>query len=92
MPYRMLEDRIDGAVITFADVTAARTLEAQLRETQHNLEERAAVQTTEFAKAKQMLQIQTDGRPSRASGANDKRTSEGTGTIPGPDEAGSAKP
>ena len=59
MPYRTLEDRIDGVVITFTDVTVAKTLEAQLRETQHNLEERAAVQTTELAKAKQMLQIRT---------------------------------
>ena len=82
MPYRTLEDRIDGVVITLTDVTVAKTLEAQLRETQHNLEERAAVQTTELAKAKQMLQIQTDGR---------KRRSEGTGTIPGADEGGSAK-
>jgi two-component system, chemotaxis family, CheB/CheR fusion protein len=83
MPYRTLEDKIDGVVITFTDVTVAKTLEAQLRETQHNMEERAAVQTTELAKAKQMLQIQTDGR---------KRKPEGTGTIPGPDEAGAAEP
>jgi hypothetical protein len=32
MPYRTLDDRIDGVVITFADITAAKTLEAQLRE------------------------------------------------------------
>ena len=33
MPYRTLENRIDGVVITFTDVTASRTLEAKLRET-----------------------------------------------------------
>jgi two-component system CheB/CheR fusion protein len=32
MPYRTLDDRIDGVVITFADITVAKTLEAQLRE------------------------------------------------------------
>ena len=32
MPYRTLDDRIDGVVITFADITAAKKLEAQLRE------------------------------------------------------------
>ena len=31
MPYRTLDDRIDGVVITFADITAAKKLEAQLR-------------------------------------------------------------
>ena len=37
MPYRTLEDRIDGVVITFADITAAKTLEAELRKTQAGL-------------------------------------------------------
>jgi len=31
MPYRTMEDVIDGVVITFADITAAKTLEAELR-------------------------------------------------------------
>ncbi len=31
MPYRTLDDRIDGLVITFADITVAKTLEAKLR-------------------------------------------------------------
>jgi len=31
MPYRTLDDRIDGVVITFADITIAKTLEAKLR-------------------------------------------------------------
>lgn len=31
MPYRTIDDRIDGVVITFADITAAKTLEAELR-------------------------------------------------------------
>jgi two-component system CheB/CheR fusion protein len=32
MPYRTMDDRIDGVVITFADITAAKTLELKLRE------------------------------------------------------------
>ncbi len=31
MPYRTVDDRIDGVVITFADITAAKMLEAKLR-------------------------------------------------------------
>jgi two-component system CheB/CheR fusion protein len=33
MPYRTLDNRIDGLVITFVDITAAKTLEAKLRGT-----------------------------------------------------------
>ncbi len=36
MPYRTLDDRIDGVVITFADISASRTLEVKLRE-KHDL-------------------------------------------------------
>jgi len=31
MPYRTSDDRIDGVVITFSDITAAKTLEAKMR-------------------------------------------------------------
>ena len=31
MPYRTMDDLIDGVVITFTDITAAKTLEAELR-------------------------------------------------------------
>jgi chemotaxis methyl-accepting protein methylase/PAS domain-containing protein len=34
MPYRTLDDRIDGVVITFVDITVAKTLEARLRSRQ----------------------------------------------------------
>lgn len=33
MPYRTFDNRIDGVVITFVDITVAKTLEAKLRET-----------------------------------------------------------
>ena len=34
MPFRTLENRIDGVVITFSNITAAKRLETQLRQTQ----------------------------------------------------------
>jgi two-component system CheB/CheR fusion protein len=34
MPYRTLDNRVDGVVITFSDITAAKTLEATLRQSQ----------------------------------------------------------
>ena len=42
MPYRTLDDRIDGVVITFADITVAKKLEAELREKQALLESQLA--------------------------------------------------
>jgi two-component system CheB/CheR fusion protein len=45
MPYRTMDDRIDGVVITFADITTAKKLEAQLREKQAVLEQRVASQS-----------------------------------------------
>lgn len=38
MPYRTVDDRIDGVVITFADITTAKTLEASLRGQHASLE------------------------------------------------------
>jgi two-component system, chemotaxis family, CheB/CheR fusion protein len=37
MPYRTLENMIDGVVITFVDITVSKTLEAELRKTQAGL-------------------------------------------------------
>jgi two-component system CheB/CheR fusion protein len=45
MPYRTHDDRIDGVVITFADITVAKTLEAQLREKNTVLEKLITAQT-----------------------------------------------
>jgi PAS domain-containing protein len=43
MPYRTLDDRIDGVVITFGDITAAKTLEAKLRAKSAGSEKRIRV-------------------------------------------------
>ena len=40
MPYRTVDNRIDGVVITFADITGAKALEAELRKRQNLLESR----------------------------------------------------
>ena len=45
MPYRTLENRIDGVVITFSDITAAKTLEAELRQAQAGTEKRLKGET-----------------------------------------------
>jgi two-component system CheB/CheR fusion protein len=40
MPYRTQENRIDGVVITFTDITVAKKLEEALRKTQSDLEKK----------------------------------------------------
>jgi two-component system CheB/CheR fusion protein len=42
MPYRTVDDRIDGVVITFANITGAKTLEKQLRKKHSVLEKQVA--------------------------------------------------
>ena len=49
MPYRTMDDRIDGVVITFANITVSKTLEGNLRDQQTVLEKHVAAQTTELA-------------------------------------------
>ena len=51
MPYRTLDDRIDGVVITFADITAAKKLEAELRAKHLDLEKLFAKQKMETTHA-----------------------------------------
>ena len=48
MPYRTQDDRIDGVVITFANITEAKTLEAKLRKNQADLEQHITGHATEL--------------------------------------------
>lgn len=48
MPYRTVDDRVDGVVITFTDITAAKVLEAKLRNKQSELESHVAGQAVEL--------------------------------------------
>jgi chemotaxis methyl-accepting protein methylase len=61
MPYRTMDHHIDGVVITFSDVTAAKELEARLRATQTVLEKEVADQSTELE-----LRSQAPGAPREA--------------------------
>jgi two-component system CheB/CheR fusion protein len=70
MPYRTLDDRIDGVVITFADITAAKTLEAQLREKHDLLEKHVAQQSKKTEHSAGKAPVKTTGsiRSADASG------------------------
>ncbi len=59
MPYRTLDDRIDGVVITFSDISAATAKAAKLGDKHASLEKRFAQQTT------RMAQTRRSGRTSR---------------------------
>jgi PAS domain-containing protein len=51
MPYRTLDNRIDGVVITFTDITESKRLEVALRKKQSSMEKRLLVQDAEPAGA-----------------------------------------
>jgi len=51
MPYRTMDNRIDGVVITFADITTAKKIEADLREQHRQLSNHAAEQSRALEKA-----------------------------------------
>jgi two-component system CheB/CheR fusion protein len=52
MPYRTMDDRIDGVVITFANITVSKTLEGKLRDKHAVLEKHSAATDTELARRK----------------------------------------
>ena len=53
MPYRTLDDRIDGVVITFADFTAAKILETKLRAKHAGLEKQVENKRMKMERKKQ---------------------------------------
>jgi two-component system CheB/CheR fusion protein len=57
MPYRTQDNRIDGVVITFADIAVAKTLEATLREALSALQSRFTSQTTELEAARTLEEL-----------------------------------
>jgi len=70
MPYRTMDNRIDGVVITFADITAAKKVEAALRETNSDLNTHSAEQGRALDRANERLEAH-DTRQ-RPDGAKDK--------------------
>jgi len=57
MPYRTTDNRIDGVVITIADITAAKIVEAQLREKNSNLTTHSAKQGLALDRAEARLEV-----------------------------------
>jgi two-component system CheB/CheR fusion protein len=57
MPYRTQDDRIDGVVITFVEITVAKTLEATLREALSVLQSRFSDQTEELDAARTLEKV-----------------------------------
>jgi len=53
MPYRTLDNRIDGVVITFADISAGKAIEASLADKHASLKERFAKQSSMMKKSRQ---------------------------------------
>ena len=51
MPYRTLENMIDGVAITFTDITASKTLEGKLRAAQAGMEKHIAEQDVKIDQA-----------------------------------------
>ncbi len=55
LPYRTLENKIDGVVITFVNITDSKILEAELRETKLALEQRIVDQNEELVQVNDKL-------------------------------------
>jgi two-component system CheB/CheR fusion protein len=70
MPYRTQDNLTDGVVITFADITVAKKLEAALRQAQADLEKRLTAQTVALGQARENLRTESrpDVRPRKARG------------------------
>ncbi len=68
MPYRTLDDRIDGVVITFTDITMAKTLEAKLREKHAVLEKRVAKDVAERANVSKFTSLNAIALKRKAGG------------------------
>ena len=63
IPYRTLDDRIDGVVITFADITTAKNLEAKLRSQHAELVGDYKDQTSELKAARKLAKPSPKPRP-----------------------------
>jgi len=80
MPYRTLDNRIDGVVITFADITIAKKLEAQLREKHAVLEMHVAEESAQQLNRAKAAQPDTAARK-RTSNNGKARRSRKQGSV-----------
>jgi transcriptional regulator with PAS, ATPase and Fis domain len=63
MPYRTMDNRIDGVVITYADITAAKKVEAGLRAKQSEMATHSAEQGLTLDRALDRLKVQDAKTP-----------------------------
>jgi two-component system CheB/CheR fusion protein len=63
MPYRTQDNRISGVVITFADITLTKKLEAAARKSHSNLEQRFTHQTAQLGKSRKNLETEMSRHP-----------------------------
>jgi two-component system CheB/CheR fusion protein len=63
MPYRTMDNRIDGVVITFADITAAKKVEIGLREKNQDLKLHPSEQGRALDRADERLEARDTGQP-----------------------------
>jgi two-component system CheB/CheR fusion protein len=63
MPYRTLENMIDGVAITFTDITASKALEEKLRAAQAGLEKHIVEQDSKIDQAGVKLQAEIQRKP-----------------------------
>ena len=66
MPYRTLENMIDGVMITFTDITVSKTLEGKLRATQAGQEKHIAAQDLKLEQAGEALRAETQRKAGRS--------------------------
>jgi two-component system CheB/CheR fusion protein len=60
LPYRTVNDRIEGVVLTFVDVTDLKDAQERVEEAKEKLEERVEERTAELAEEKEALQQQAE--------------------------------
>ncbi len=66
LPYRTTDNRIDGVVITFADVTHAKNVEIGLQTEHREMKVHATAQALKMEDAKHRLQSEIEGRKGQA--------------------------
>jgi hypothetical protein len=84
MPYRTMDNRIDGVVITFADITAAKKVEAGLREKNTDLNTHSAEQGRALDRAEERLEAHEAQQQLRETKSKSTRKSAGSPRNPKP--------
>ncbi|MBC8126513.1 MAG: PAS domain-containing protein [Gloeobacteraceae cyanobacterium ES-bin-144] len=72
MPYRTVDDRIEGVVITFWDISVAKALEGKMQDIQDGLEERLAKKTSSDNRKKKDQKPAMNGKSKTKSARNSK--------------------